>query len=208
MKVRYLLKEIVKKNRILAWLYNVVYINFLIWKRRNVYICDNGVANVVQMPKNTYSDDLKITFNGNNNKIIIGKGCVFKQTNKIYIQGDQNVIEIGNNVIFDQNVSIVVAEGTRCFIGSGSIFANGVRIRTSDQHIICDEKGKRINLAKNVYIGNHVWLGASVIIMKGVRIGDGSVVGIDSMVTKDVPPKSIIVGNPARVIRTNITWYE
>lgn len=52
-----------------------------------------------------------------------------------------------------------------------------------------------------VVIGNDVWLATNVIIMPGVTIGDGSVVGANTVVTKDIPPYSVAVGNPCRVIR-------
>lgn len=208
MKVRRLLKKSTSKSKLLAYLYDKIYLRYLRWKRYNVKIVDVGKNNVMEIPKDTICDNLQITFKGNNNKIKIGKGCGFKQTNMIYIQGDRNIVEIGDDVIFDQNVSVVVAEGTECKIGSGCRFANGVRIRTSDQHFIFNKEGKRINYAKNVYIGNHVWLGASVIIMKGITIGEGVVVGIDSMVTKDIPSRSIAVGKPARVIKSDIFWNE
>jgi len=50
-------------------------------------------------------------------------------------------------------------------------------------------------------IGNDVWVGANAVILKGVKIGDGAIIGGGSVVTKDVPPYAIVVGNPARVIR-------
>jgi len=53
-----------------------------------------------------------------------------------------------------------------------------------------------------VYIGSDVWVGARVIILPGVHIGDHSIIGAASVVTKDIPPWSIAVGNPARVIRS------
>lgn len=165
-------------------------------------------GNTVLIPKSAQCDNLRITFRGNGNKVVVGNGCKFKQTNAIYIQGDGNRLFIGDNVTFDQDVSIVMAEGTRCEIGSDCIFAKGVRIRTSDQHSIFDSGGTRINHAKDVLIGNHVWLGASVIVMKGVTIADGSVVGMDSMVTRDIPAYSIAVGKPAKVIKDGIRWQE
>lgn len=208
MKIKRLLKKCVSKSRLFAFLYNEIYLRYLRWKRCNVNIVDVGENNITEIPKDTVCDNLQITFKGNNNRIKIGKGCGFKQTNMIYIQGDWNIVEIGDDVIFDQNVSVVVAEGTECKIGSECRFANGVRIRTSDQHFIFDGEGKRINYAKNVYIGSHVWLGASVIVMKGITIGEGCVVGIDSMVTKDIPSRSIAVGKPAKVIKSDISWRE
>ena len=52
-----------------------------------------------------------------------------------------------------------------------------------------------------VTIGSNVWIGANATILKGVRIGDDSVVGTSAVVTKDVPPRSVVAGNPARVVR-------
>lgn len=50
-------------------------------------------------------------------------------------------------------------------------------------------------------IGNRVWLGSGVIVLPGVEIGDGSIVGAGSVVTRDIPPMSVAVGNPCRVVR-------
>jgi acetyltransferase-like isoleucine patch superfamily enzyme len=50
-------------------------------------------------------------------------------------------------------------------------------------------------------ISDFVWIGANVIILKGVTIGEGAIVGAGSVVTKDVPPYTIVAGNPARIIR-------
>lgn len=52
-----------------------------------------------------------------------------------------------------------------------------------------------------IRVGNDVWIGAAAIILKGVTIGDGAVVGAGSVVTKDVPARAIVVGNPARIVR-------
>lgn len=54
-------------------------------------------------------------------------------------------------------------------------------------------------------IGNDVWIGRSAIIISGLRIGNGSVVGAGSVVTKDVPPYAVVAGNPARIIRYRFT---
>lgn len=208
MNFKRLLKNQAMKVRFFSYLYWNVYVKYLEWKRFNVSIYDLGKNNIVELPKNTFSSDFRITIRGGGNTIKVGTNCQFLCTNNIYIQGDGNTVEIGDNVIFDQNVSIVLAEGTKVSIGSGCRLANGVRIRTSDQHFIYEKDGTRINYAKNVQIGNHVWLGASCVVMKGVNIGNGTVVGMNSMVTKNIPPNSIAVGTPARVIKSNIHWIE
>lgn len=91
----------------------------------------------------------------------------------------------------------MVGDGTEVSIGSDCIFADRVHIRTTDQHCIYNENEERINPAKNINIGNHMWLSKDAIVMKGVRISDGAIIGMDSMVTKDVPEKSIVVEKPA-----------
>ena len=124
----------------------------------------------------------------------------------IFIQGDGYTVEIGDNVSFDQEVSLVCCEGTSILIGDDCMFAKGVRVRTSDQHPIYDANGERINYPHNVIIGTHVWIGATSLIMKGVEIGDGTVIGINSMVTKRLPENVVAVGQPCRIIKNNIHW--
>ena len=68
--------------------------------------------------------------------------------------------------------------------------------------IVCSDGVKRfVCYAKPVTIGNDCWFGANVVICPGVTIGEGAVVGANSTVTKDVPPYTIVVGNPAKVIK-------
>lgn len=208
MKIKKRLKNYVWRSVILKWLYECVYLEVLFWKRRNYRVLGKDSTNRVEIPRDTYCDDLRIVFKGKNNVIKIGRGCKFYRTNQIYIQDDGNQLIIGDNVTFDQNVSIVLGEGTTCQIGDDCIFANGVRIRTCDQHFIYDDSGLRINPSKDVHIDNHVWLGASVIVMKGAEIGPGTVIGMNAMVTKHVPANCIAVGQPAKVIKSNIYWKE
>lgn len=174
---------------------------------KRIKLNDKGKGNSIEWGKRFYYDKVYVTFNGNNNHIFIGNDCRFMQTSHLYVQGDGNVIVIGNNVSFDQNVGILAADGTKVTIGDGCMFAEGVRIRTSDQHPIYDcDSNMVVNASKDVKIGNNVWLGAYVIINKGVTIKNDCVVGIGSIVTKDVDSNCIAVGIPARIIKNNIYW--
>jgi acetyltransferase-like isoleucine patch superfamily enzyme len=97
---------------------------------------------------------------------------------------------INSGVMID--VSVAVSIGKRCLIG------DSVVIQDSNYHEI--EEGAGVK-AKPVLIGNNVWIGRNSIILPGVEIGDHSVVGAGSVVTKSVPPRSVVAGNPARIIR-------
>ena len=61
-------------------------------------------------------------------------------------------------------------------------------------------------MTKPIEIGDHVWIGLRAIILKGVKIGNGSVIAAGAVVTRDVPPYSLVAGVPARVIKENIYW--
>lgn len=165
------------------------------------------VLEMVLCGNNVSYGQLKIFIYGNHNKIVIGDNCNLKCTNTIFIQGDCNTIVIGQNVIFDQNVQLVLSEGTKVEIGDDCIFADGVKIRTSDQHSIFN-KGKKINRGRDVIIGKHVWLGASSVIMKGVNIGNGSIVGMCSLVTKNIPSNCVVAGIPSQIVKEDIYWEK
>ena len=90
-------------------------------------------------------------------------------------------------------------------IGSGTVISDDVRIQDSDNHYVV-ESGKNKPNTKPIIIGNHVWVGKNVLILKGVHIGDGAIVAAGSVVIKDVPAKSLVAGNPAKVIKEEVIW--
>lgn len=90
-------------------------------------------------------------------------------------------------------------------IGTDCMFSSNINIFNSDTHQIIFEN-KVINTNKSIRIGNHVWIGKNSSILKGTMIGDNVIVGMNSTVTKDIEEGKMVVGNPARVIKNNITW--
>lgn len=111
-------------------------------------------------------------------------------------------INIKSGTRFNNNVSIIsgytnITIGHRCLIGAG------VQITDSDFHglPVAERHLSKPEWAKPVIIGDDVFIGSNARIMKGVSIGDGSVIANGSVVVKDVPPGVIAGGNPARVIR-------
>ena len=102
----------------------------------------------------------------------------------------------------NENVQIIA--GSTVTIGKDVAIGRDVIIRSYDGHYI-EEEG--YNVSEPITIGNHVWIGQGAKILKGVTIGDGSIIGTGSIVTKDIPPKCLAVGVPARVIRENVSWH-
>nr|WP_246566018.1 CatB-related O-acetyltransferase [Tissierella simiarum] len=68
-------------------------------------------------------------------------------------------------------------------------------------HNTNDEFKKKLEIKDLCIIGNDVWIGSNAVILRGVKVGNGAVIGAGAIVTKDVEPYSIVVGNPARVIK-------
>jgi len=89
-------------------------------------------------------------------------------------------------------------------IGQDVAIAYHVTISDTDRHEL---SGQSDNPAP-IIIGNHVWVGARAIILKGVSIGDGAVVAAGAVVTRDVPPKTLVAGVPAKIIRRDVEWKK
>jgi len=123
----------------------------------------------------------------------------------VLIRGKNNNLTIEENTVLRSvNIEII---GDNCIVGDGCGLSRNVKIMTSDGHPIFKD-GKRINEAKDVLLGSHIWIADNVTILKGSTIGSGSVIGINSIVTKNIPIDSVAVGNPAKVVQENIEWKD
>lgn len=108
-------------------------------------------------------------------------------------------ISMGTKVFF--NFNCVVLDCARVTIGDNVLFAPSVQIYTATHPINAVERRKWLESAKPITIGSDVWVGGGAIICPGVTIGDRTVIGAGSVVTRDIPPDVMAAGNPARVIR-------
>ena len=103
------------------------------------------------------------------------------------------------------NVGLTIMCAKEVTIGNGVRIGRNVSIRDyNGAHVIISDT--YVNHAP-VHIGDHVWLCTGCTIMPGVTIGEGSVVAANAVVTKDVPPRSLVAGTPAKVIKSDIEWY-
>ncbi len=147
-----------------------------------------------------------------NSELRIGSFGDIEDEGIIYI-GKNAVFKIGTNFSIQRRYDITLNNFTNIVIGNDCMFSYEVIMRSNDGHTIFDiDTGKNINSLKyisrgrKIVIGNHVWIGTRVLILYGTGIGDGSIVGANSLVKKSIPNNCIAVGIPAKVIRKNIAW--
>ena len=159
-----------------------------------------GVKNTFKKRFSVYRGLRVIRQNG---KVELGT-CVKLYPNvKISICGKKGRIaklKLGDNVAIGDRTEIHV--GDLVEIGNHTIISWDCCIMDRDYHKFNSD----VEQIRPVKIGNNVWIGCNVIIMKGVTIGDGAVIAAGSVVTKDVPARTLYGGNPAQLIRENITW--
>ena len=113
---------------------------------------------------------------------------------------------IGKDNYFNGVMNVILSERQNLIMGGGGVFSFDIWIRTADPHILYDIKSsKRINMSRSVLIGDHVWLGQNALILKGSRVGSGSVIAAAAVLAgKDVPSNSVFAGNPAVMIREGV----
>lgn len=99
------------------------------------------------------------------------------------------------------NFNLTMVDDTGIYVGDNTMFGPNVVLATAGHPILPElrEKGCQYNVP--IHIGKNCWLGAGVIVLPGVTIGDNTVVGAGSVVTKDLPANVVAVGNPCRVLR-------
>lgn len=218
------LKRLLMRNRYLSWYCYILY------KKYQHFKMSHGKLNILQENGNRGVVKIQKYISGENNKLILGKGCKLYNT-KIHIIGNNNQIVFGEYVNIGPKCSFWI-EGNNCKINVGAMttftqivhinaqedfseinigedcmFSNNIIIRTSDSHPIYDlDSNKRINLAKSVSIGKHVWIAPHSTIMKGSSIGNGTIIGSNTLVTKQIPANCLAVGLPAKIVKYNIKW--
>jgi len=151
------------------------------------YSCDRTILNI----------DGKIVFKG---KAKIGMGS------KIEV-ASSGILEFGENFINSATTKIICHK--HITIGKDCLFGWDSLVMDTDYHTVCDFQNKKLNEDKAIVIGNKVWIGAKSSILKGSNIPYGSVIAFNTVLYSQFYDKNVILGgNPVRVIKKNIMWYE
>lgn len=178
--------------------------NYAFLKSCKIFV--KGKNNEIIMEDYTRLIRSSINIYGNKNKIIIGSNCYLVDT-EIHIEDSNGTIFIDKDTSICGKTHLACIEGKEIKIGKNCLFSSDIVIRTGDSHSIINMGGMRINSSRDVHIGDHVWIGNKVIILKGSVIENDSIVATGSIVTKKFNEKNVILGgNPAKIIKENVKW--
>lgn len=155
---------------------------------------------------------LRINIFGDNNKVSIGANLTIHEYLFIDIaypphKSVGSEVLIGNNFGLGNMEIMLLEDNSKCTIGDNCMFAQNIIMRLSDTHSVLDLEGNLLNYGGLVEIGNHVWCGREVRILKNISIGNNSIIGASSVITKRFDENNIAIGgNPAKIIKRNINW--
>lgn len=168
-----------------------------------------GNDNSIDLGDACYLNHCRIYVEGSNNNIVLGRKCFLDEAD-FWIEDDNNAIVFGDKISIHGKTHLAATEGKKITVGKDCMFSSDVVIRTGDSHSIIDAQScKRINHAKDVFIGDHVWLGNKTTVLKGATVGSNSIVASGAIVTGVyIQGNVILAGSPARIVKEGVTWLR
>lgn len=127
----------------------------------------------------------------------IGEGCYIEPP--LHANWAGHFVHFGKNIY--ANFGLTLVDDTHIYVGDCTMFGPNVVIATAGHPILPELREQGLQYNAPVRIGRNCWIGAGALLMPGVTIGDNTVVGAGSVVTKDLPADVVAVGNPCRVLR-------
>jgi galactoside O-acetyltransferase len=127
----------------------------------------------------------------------LGEGCYIEPP--FYANFGGAHVHFGKNVY--ANFGLTLVDDTHIYVGDFTMFGPHVTVATAGHPILPELREQGYQYNAPIRIGRCCWLGAGVVVMPGVTIGDNSVIGAGSVVTRDIPADVVAVGNPCRVLR-------
>lgn len=226
-RVNLLINFLVQNRRILFHIPRSLYYNVRLFDmttalRCPVFIHNSVKVNIgknahVNIKTDVHSGMVKIGFNTTNfydtsfDKSVLTILGDWNIEGKVTI-GPKSRISIGEGAKFDtKNLwvtgNILLIARKHIAIGDGTVFSWNITMMDHDAHGIFNIQGSRLNVEKEIVIGNHVWIGCNSTILKGTNLSDGVVVGANTVVSKKITDSNIIlVGNPSVIKKRDISW--
>lgn len=127
----------------------------------------------------------------------IGEGCYIEPP--LHANWGGRHVHFGKGIYANFNLTLV--DDTHIYVGDCTMFGPNVTIATAGHPLLPSLREQGYQYNAPVHIGRNCWFGAGVIILPGVTVGNNTVIGAGSVVTKDLPDNVVAVGNPCRVLR-------
>lgn len=174
-----------------------------------------GNEDYVKINNNTrlnLNGDLRINANRSGKN---GRSSIMRMDKGAFLECDGFRFMYGADIILFENAHLKLGERSfinsdckiRCHkeitIGNDCAISHDFTVMDSDYHKMEGEVNTR-----PIHIGNHVWIGTRVTILRGVNVGDGAVIAAGSVVSSDVPSGSLVAGVPAKVIKEHVEWEK
>ncbi len=172
-------------------------------------IVSGGTDNEIIIGDLSTLERCEIYIYGSHNTIRLGDRVSCTQA-CFCIEGDHNRIEIGYHTTLFGEIQLAAIEGTKITIGEECIFSSKIELRTGDSHTVL-RKGtmERINPSLSIGIGDHVWVGTKVTMLKGTQVPRDCVVGAGSLLCRAYEhPNCVIAGVPAKEVKQDIDWMR
>lgn len=183
---------------------NIVEVSDRVKHKGKLAIAIKGNKNILKIGSNTVLKNGLIEIRGNKCLIDIGESCLIN--GQLMCLNNETKLLIGSKTTM-MWAKIMLHEKGTITLGKDCMLSGDIHMTVSDVHSILDQYTlERINPPGDITIGDHVWLGQGVHILKGSKIGSHSILGAKALVTGDIPNNSIAVGIPAKVVKQGITW--
>ena len=168
-----------------------------------------GGTNIVEMEcSNSTLEKIKIEINGERNTVIIEELVEVESYLDISIEDNDNYVFIGRSSTFEATSIAIADNNNKVIIGEDCMFARNTKILASDFHSIIDLKtGIRRNVAKEVRIDNHVWIGFGCIVLKNTHIMSNSIMAANSVVSGNILANCVYTSfKNIKVNKKDLTW--
>ncbi len=175
----------------------------------------NGDSNSITIGDAPFGSTFHVSVNGNNNKIVVGSNSRCRNLDirvGNHVHAHETQLTIGDDFSSENDCKFILYNsGNKLDIGRDCMFSNSIVVRCGESpHLIFDNvSGDYLDVSEGVRIGDHVWVGEMSYITKRCRIPDESIVAACSVATRNFDePHSVIGGNPAKIIRSNVKWVR
>ena len=165
-----------------------------------------GDNNLITLGTGCVLSNVYFRIRGSGHRIEFGENCRISRGAVLWFEDRDGILQVGSGTTMVE-VHIAVTENAKVIIGEDCMFANDIDIRTGDSHSVIDtQTGERLNFAGDVVISRHVWIAPHTVVLKGVTIGENSIIATGAVVTKSCEAGVIMGGNPAKIIKSGVSW--